>query len=358
MLSRRLKSLKAYKTETTPAKIKLSSNELPLDLPGELKEKISQEIKKISFNRYPDPHSEELKEVLSDFLGVPERNIMLGNGSDELIYYLSVAVGELNEGVYIPIPTFPMYEISAKVFGRPAVCVPLDKTFDIDLEGSLRAVKENSVRLAYYSYPNNPTGNLFSRDKILRIREEGVFSVIDEAYYHYCGDTFLEEALHREDTVVLRTLSKIGLASLRVGMLIGKEEVISELEKVRLPFNITYPSQVIARIVLTEGRYFIDSAVSKVIAEREKVYRELREMEGVEVFPSRANFILFKTPFDADRVHEELVKRGVLIRNMSYLPGLEGCLRVSVGKPEENDAFLEALKESINYLTTRSEKST
>ena len=353
MLSRRLSSLTPYKTETTPARVKLSSNELPLDLPGELKEKVSEEVKKIPFNRYPDPNCSELKEVISQFMGVPVKNIMLGNGSDELIYYLSIAVGEFNKSVYIPIPTFPMYEISARVFGRPTVTVPLTEDFDIDLDTTLGSFEGSEPSLAYYSYPNNPTGNLFSREKIHAIRDRGVFTVVDEAYFHYCGDTFAEDALTRNDTVVLRTLSKIGLASLRVGILIGREDIISELEKIRLPFNITYPSQVIAKVVLNEGKLFIDSAVGKVIAERERLYRELKEMDCVEVFPSRANFLLFRTCFEADDVHRELIKRGVLIRNMSYLPNLRGCLRVSVGGPQENDMFLEALESVLRFLSSR-----
>lgn len=349
-LSKRLKSLKAYRTETTEARVRLSSNELPYDLPDELKKRVAEELKKVSLNRYPDPNSTELKEVISEFFGVDPENLILGNGSDELIYYLSISIGEFDQAVYIPVPTFPMYEISSDVFGRPKVTVRLDETFDIDLEESLKSISERETVLAYYSYPNNPTGNLFSREKIKRIREGGVFTVVDEAYYHYSGETFLRDAVEREDTVVLRTLSKIGLAGLRVGILIGREDVLSEINKVRLPFNVTYPSQVIAKIVLTEGREFIEWAVKKVVEERERLLSEMKKIEGIETFPSRANFILFRTPFDADKLHSELVKRGVLIRNMSYLPGLERCLRVSIGKPDENDLFLEALNDVVSSL--------
>ena len=355
MLSDRIKRLKAYKTERSRAKVRLSSNELPYDLPEDLKGRIAEEIRKIPLNRYPDPSCDELKEVLADFFNVKPENIVLGNGSDELIYYLSIAVGELDQAIYIPVPTFPMYEISADILGRPKVLVELDESFDIDLDRSLEVV--DKVSLAYYAYPNNPTGNLFSKEKIRRIRDKGVFTVVDEAYYHYSGENFLEDALGREDTVVLRTLSKIGLAGLRVGLMIAREEVASEIDKVRLPFNITYPSQVAAKIALTEGRDFIEEAVRTVVRERERLRNEMERLEGVEVFPSRANFLLFRTPFEADKLHSELLKRDVLVRDMSYLPGLDRCLRVSVGKPDENDAFLEALEGSLQFLTT-SEKST
>ena len=343
MLSKRLRGLVAYKTETTPARVKLSSNELPFDFPSSLKKEISKELEKTHLNRYPDPHSEELKEVLGDFLGVNPQNLLLGNGSDELIYYLSIAVGEFEQGVYTPVPTFPMYNISATILGRPKVEVPLEKDFDIDIDTSLRLLESRRCALAFFSYPNNPTANLFSRWKIERLRSQGLFSVIDEAYYHYSSDTFEKEALTREDTVVLRTLSKIGLAGLRIGIMIGKEEVVAEIDKLRLPFNITLPSQVIAKVVLTEGRDFIEESVSKILRERERLWKALNALEGIEVFPSEANFLLFRTHIDADRVHRELIKEGVLVRDVGHLPGLKNCLRVSVGKEEENDIFLEKL---------------
>lgn len=345
MFSKRLKGLKPYKTETTPAKVRLSSNELPYDLPDELKEKIAREVKKINLSLYPDPEAGELREAIGEFWGVDPKNIVLGNGSDELIYYLSVVVGEFSEGVYIPVPTFPMYEIASRVFGRPVYTVPLGKNFDIDLPESLRVISSEKVSLAFFSYPNNPTGNLFSREAIEKIRDHSVVVVVDEAYYSYSGETFLEDSLKRSDTVVLRTLSKIGLAGLRVGVLIATEEVVREINKVRLPFNITLPSQVIARTVLREGKEFIASCVEKVIAERERLLKELSNLKGIEVFPSKANFILIRSK-DVD-LYRELLKRGILVRDMSHLPLLEGCVRVTVGKPEENDMFLETLDEVL-----------
>ncbi len=349
MIPDRIRKLRPYKTETSEAKVRLSSNELPYQVPDYLRKRIAEEVSKIPFERYPDPTASRLKEAVADFFGVSPENVVLGNGSDELIYYISAVIGD-EGGVYVPVPTFPMYEISAEVMGRPRVTVPLDKDFDIDLKESLKALLEIPCSLAYFSYPNNPTGNLFSREKINRIRDKGLFTVVDEAYFSYSKESFLRDALAREDTVVLRSLSKIGMAGLRVGILIAKEEVARELDKVRLPFNVTYPSQVIALLMLTEGRDFIEESVSKVIAERERVLRELGSMEGVETFPSRANFILFRTHHPAKKVHSGLLKRGVLVRDVSYLPRLDRCLRVSVGRPEENDAFLEALRGTLREL--------
>ncbi len=252
--------------------------------------------------------------------------------------------------VLIPVPTFPMYEISAQVFGRPVVETELGRDFDLVPEDCLRKVEEEKPVLAFFAYPNNPTGNLFSREKIEKVRERGVFCVIDEAYYEYSGETFLRDALNRDDTVVLRTLSKIGMAGLRVGVLVAKEEVAREINKMRLPFNLSSLSQATARILITEGRAFMEEKIREVVRERERLYEEMKKIEGLEVFPSRANFLLFRTPHHAHDLHRELLKRGVLVRNVSYLPGLSRCLRVSVGRPEENDRFLEALRESLRAL--------
>ncbi len=341
MVPERVRRLEPYKTETSKARVKLSSNELPFSIPEPLRERIKEEVSKIPIERYPDPQAKDLKEVVADFFGVSEENLILGNGSDELIYYLSSIFGD--GGIYIPVPTFPIYSLSAEALGKRKVEVLLDEEFDVDLEASLKAVKNEGCTLAYYSYPNNPTGNLFSRDRIRKIREIGTVTVIDEAYYSFSGETFLEEALSREDTFVLRSLSKIGMAGLRIGVLIGREEVVKEIDKVRLPFNVTYPSRAIARVMLTEGREFIEDSVRKVVRERERLKKEMESMEEVEVFPSYANFILFRTPHPAKLVHSKLLERGVLVRDVSYMPKLERCLRVSVGTPEENDEFLEAL---------------
>ncbi len=352
MFAKRIRHLKAYKTETSPARVKLSSNELPYDLPPWLKERIKKAVADIPFNRYPDPYATRLREILASLWEVAPENIVLGNGSDELILNLTLAVGEPYEGVAYPVPTFPMYRVCANTIGRPVYEIPLQRDLDIDEEKTAQVLENYRPSLLWISYPNNPTGNLFSKEKLERLRKKVPLMVSDEAYYNFSGETFKDQALKGENVVVLRTLSKIGLASLRVGALIGEESLVREMFKVKMPFNVTYPSQVIAEVVLTEGREFIEWAVSKVISERERLLKELQRLEGVEVFPSRANFFLFKTPFGADLVHKKLLEKGVLVRNVSYLPNLEGCLRVNVGKPEENDIFLETLAEVLKELGT------
>ncbi len=346
MISSRISALAPYKTETTKARVRLSSNELSIDFPEDIKRRIGEEVSCIPFNKYPDPEARKLKEVIALRFGVGPENLVLGNGSDELIYYLSMVVGEFNRGVFYPVPTFSMYGISAQALGRERIEVGLGEDFDLDLQKSLKATREKKPALAYFAYPNNPTGNCFSQEKVKAIRDEGVFTVVDEAYYHYSGKTFLKEALERNDTVVLRTLSKIGMAGLRVGVLIGKEEVVREINKVRLPFNITYPSQVIATLLLGDFYHIIEEAINKVVSERERLYKEMLKMEGIRVYPSEANFIFFKSLcMSGDDLHRRLLQRGVLVRNFSYM--VPDCLRVSIGSPEENDTFLEAMHEVL-----------
>ncbi|WP_457643958.1 histidinol-phosphate transaminase [Persephonella sp.] len=345
----RLKTFKSYKTETTPCRVKLSSNENPYQLPQWLKEKIAQRVKEIPLNRYPDPTSARLKEVIADFYGVKPENLVLGNGSDELIHLLITVVGNLDKPVMYPVPTFPMYQVSADILGRPKAEFPLDENFQLKKEFIDRAL-EKEPQLAFFASPNNPTGNSFDRQLILYTARNNVFTAVDEAYIDFSDrEDFVKEAVGNENIVVLRTMSKIGLAGIRLGVLIADPETASLLDRARPPFNITYPTQVIGEVVLTEGREEIKKQVNALISERKRVMEEVKNIGGIRVYPSDANFFLIKVP-DGEKVHRLLIEEGVLVRNMSHLPGMENCLRVSIGKPEENDAFIEALKKVMGRL--------
>ncbi len=345
----RIKNFKSYKTETTPCKIKLSSNENPFELPDWLKEKIAEAVKKIPFQRYPDPTSQRLKEVIADFYGVKPENLVLGNGSDELIQLLTIILGKINEPVMYPIPTFPMYQVSADIVGREKVEFPLDENFQLKKEEIDKALEKKPV-LSFFASPNNPTGNTFDRELIKYVADNNVFTAVDEAYIDFSDKKdFVEEALNRENLVVLRTMSKIGLAGIRLGVLIANEEIAKEIDKARPPFNITYPTQVIGEIVLTEGKEEIKKQVDIIKKERERVVKEVSQIENVKVYPSDANFFLMRVT-DGDVVHKKLIEKGVLVRNMSHLPNMENCLRVSIGKPEENTEFISALKEVLSSL--------
>ncbi len=340
----RIKNFKSYKTETTPCKIKLSSNENPFELPEWLKEKIGEAVKNIPFQRYPDPTSQRLKEVIADFYSVKPENIVLGNGSDELIQLLTMVIGDIKQPVIYPVPTFPMYQVSADTVGRPKIEFPLDENFDISKKEIDKALEKNPI-LAFFASPNNPTGNSFNRELIQYVADKKVFTVVDEAYIDFSDkESFLDEALKRENLVVLRTMSKIGLAGIRLGVLIAREDIALELDKARLPFNITYPTQIIGEIVLTEGREEIKKQIKTIKEERDKTINEVKKIKGVKVFSSDANFFLIKVK-NGNLIHKKLIEKGILVRNMSHLPYMENCLRVSIGRPEENKAFVEALKE-------------
>ncbi|ACO03314.1 MAG TPA: histidinol-phosphate transaminase [Persephonella sp.] len=342
----RFKSFKSYKTETTPCRIKLSSNENPFDLPQWLKNKIGEEVKNIPFQRYPDPTSKELKEVIADFYGVKPENLVLGNGSDELIQLLTIIIGNPDQPVMYPVPTFPMYQVSADIVGKKKIEFPLDENFQLSREKIDEALEKKPV-LAFFASPNNPTGNSFDRELIKYVADRGVFTVVDEAYIDFSDkEDFISESLKRENLVVLRTMSKIGLAGIRLGTLIAREDIAMEIDKTRPPFNITYPTQVIGKIVLSEGRDEIKRQVEIIKKERDKLLSELGKIDGIKVYPSDANFVLIKV-HDGDALHRALIEKGILVRNMSHLPYMENCLRISVGKPEENEIFINVLKELV-----------
>jgi len=320
-----------------PCRVKLDANESPYSLPVP-----AEVLRKIPTNRYPDPEATALKKALSKQFGAPASCILIGNGSDELIYYLITVFGG---PVLYPTPTFSMYGIIAKALGQETIEIPLDGRFDLDIKKMLPLVKgkKGSVTLTFLSSPNNPTGNCFSAEGILKIIESsrGIV-VLDEAYQPFSSQRgFLPLLKDYKNLLILRTLSKIGLAGLRVGFLIGDEALIREVNKVRLPFNVNSFSQAIAVATLKE-KVRLRSYIKAIVTERERLYKELKKNKGVAPYPSEANFILFKVKH-SDKVYIGLLKKGVLVRNMKGL--IDPYLRVTVGTKRENDIFLKALKE-------------
>jgi len=334
-----IRSLKAYEAKEISCRVKLDANESPYGFPEGLRA-----LKSIKTNRYPDPEARALKRLISRDFGVKSQNILQGNGSDELIYYLITTFGG---PVLYPVPTFSMYGIIAQAIGEKKIGIPLNKEFDLDLKRILEAIKRQKPKVIFLSSPNNPTGNCFSSEKILRIIEStSSFSlvVVDEAYQPFSSRKgFLPLLKDYKNLVIMRTLSKIGLAGLRVGFLIADEEIINEVNKVRLPFNVNSLSQTIA-FELLKNRKMMQSYINVIISEREKLFNELEKIDGIKPYPSEANFILFKVK-DADKLYKGLLKKGILVRNMSG--AINGCLRVTVGTQEENRIFLNTLKEII-----------
>ena len=339
MVRPNIRTLRAYEAKEIPCKAKLDANESPYPLANCSSRKFVIPLGRVMTNRYPDPEAKELKKVVGRYFGISSKNLLQGNGSDELISSLITTFGG---PVLYPVPTFSMYEIISQALGEKGIAVPLDRSFDLDLERVLRTIRSQNPKLIFLSSPNNPTGNCFSSEKILKIiaKSKGIV-VVDEAYQPFSSQKgFLPFLKDYQNLVIMRTLSKIGLAALRLGFLIAHTEIIREVNKVRLPFNLNSLSQALA-ITAMKDKKRLRSSIGTIIRERDRLQEEMEKIRGIVSFPSEANFILFRVK-DPDGVYHSLLRRGVLVRNMQGT--IKGCLRVTVGTPEENTLFLKGLK--------------
>ena len=336
-----IQSLMTYVAKETPCRVKLDANESPY-CPLALDDILSKKDIFLSLNRYPDPESKELKKAIAGNLKVKPENILIGNGSDEIITYLISAFGG---PVLYPAPTFVMYGITSQTFGQRHTAIPLDKDFDLDLDRMLKAIRKENPKLIFLSSPNNPTGNCYSTDRILKIIEtSNTIVVVDEAYQPFSSKKgFLPLLYDYRNLAILRTLSKIGFAGIRTGYLIAHKELIEIVDRTRLPYNLNSLSQTLA-IMGLNNKKIIDLQIKTIVKERNRLFKELGKMDGVKPFPSEANFILFRVP-DAEMVYHKLIKSGVLIRNMSGV--VKNALRVTVGTPEENNIFLDSIKKVL-----------
>ncbi len=348
-------ALRAYQVEVPTdgrLRVKLDANESPFALGQPMREELVAELAKaladVELHRYPDPEARELRGLLARDLAVKPEQILATNGSDEAIQILLMAVAGPGVAVAAPVPTFVMYELGARVLGLRFVGVPLSDQFDLHAARFCDVLRAERPRLVFLAWPNNPTGRLYDAavvEEILRVCNgdgANALVVVDEAYTHYAGQTFLPKLGRYPNLVILRTLSKIGLAGIRLGILVANTAVVQEANKVRLPYNVNALSQAAARVVLRHPDVVKQHAAA-IIQERERVLSRLRAIPGVIPYPSQANFFLIRTARPGDEVFRSLVERGILVRNFSRTPSLADCLRVTVGTPEENDAFLAAL---------------
>ncbi len=343
-----IRAIAAYHVPDSRGLIKLDAMENPYGLPAELREQIAALASEASLNRYPDPGAATLKAQLREAMHVPDgMELLLGNGSDELIQILALAVNRPS-GVLLGVePSFVMFRMVATFCGIRYVGVPLTPEFGLDVQRLQAAVHEYRPALTFIAYPNNPSGNLFDADAIRGLIDASPgLVVVDEAYHAFAGRSFLPELARYSNLLVMRTLSKLGLAGLRLGMLIGRPEWLSELDKLRLPYNVNVLTQQIAACVLRRPDV-LQMQAAAICDARARLLAGLRALPGVRAFPSHANFILFRAP-RADAVFAGLKARGVLIKNLSGShPGLSDCLRVTVGTAEENERFLSALQQSL-----------
>lgn len=337
-----VRELKAYHVSEPDVAVKLHANESPFNLSKKLKERIAKEIETLDFNRYPDPSCTMLRNAFASKIGISPAQMLLGNGSDELIQMIIMAFGGQGGQIIIPTPTFSMYKNIALSLGEDVSPVPLDSAFELDTEAIL---KEEGSRpsVTFISYPNNPTGNCFSHEAITEIlnRSEGVV-VVDEAYFDYSKKSFINRLKDYPNLIILRTLSKVGLASLRLGALVASEKIVGIINRVRLPYNIGSMQQAVALTALESGND-IEKGISLIIKERARICELLSNFKEIEIFRSDSNFILFRVE-DADLTFNALIKQDVLIRNLNSEGPLKNCLRVTIGNSDENDSFLHALK--------------
>ncbi len=345
-----IRALKAYHVPDASGLVKLDAMENPYSWPEDVRREWMKVLQDVALNRYPDPDARRLRERLRATLGVPAgMELILGNGSDELIQTILMAVSNPNAVVLAPTPTFVMYEMIATFTGMRFIGVPLKADFSLDVPAMLEAVAMHKPAAVFLAYPNNPTGNLFASADVARVIEASPgLVVLDEAYHAFAGHSFMDRLGKHDNLLVMRTLSKQGLAGLRLGVLAGPAPWLAEFNKVRLPYNIGSLTQASAEFALTHLA-LLDEQVRQIRRDREQLFQALGRIRGVRVWPSQTNFILFRVEGrDADDVFEGLRARGVLIKNLNSSGGvLKGCLRVTVGTPDENAVFLKALEAAL-----------
>lgn len=334
-----LRGSAAYHVPVPPKLVaKLDANELPHGLPAELRAKLGAVLAEVALERYPDPAARRLRAVVAAQLGVAGEQIVFGNGSDELIAMLANAfAGPL----LYPTPSFVYYRLAAIARGVPAVEVPLDDKWQLDEIAMVQAIERDKPSVVFLALPNNPTGTLwrmsFALELAARFRDTVVVS--DEAYFAYSGTTNLPELDAHPNLVVMRTLSKIGLAGLRVGYTISSRAIAAVLEKVRPPYNVSALDQRAAELLLVDGAAHCAARAKEVVAERAKLAATLTALK-LKVFPSEANLLLVRFP-DAARTWQRLADAGISVR--SFGGRLADCLRITVGTPAENAALIAEL---------------
>ncbi len=347
-----IQAMQAYHVADATGLVKLDVMESPYGLPKELAEEVGRLVSGLSLNRYPVPTAERLRALIREVMQVPEGcDVLLGNGSDECIQYITATVAREGAVVMAPVPSFAMFSMHAFFYRVRFVGVPLRTDFSFDADAFLAAMQKDKPALVWIAFPNNPTGNAFPVADIERVvRAAPGLVVIDEAYQPFAGATFMPRLAEFENMAVMRTVSKIGMAGLRLGYVAGRPQWIDAFNKARSPFNINVVTEAIA-IKLLENKKVLDALAAKVLAERERMRPELERLPGLTVYPTAANFFLVRVAGGkgaGTRVFDGLKAQGVLVKDFSGgLPALENCLRITVGTPDENRILLTAMREVL-----------
>lgn len=347
--------LSSYAPEKGDFAVRLDANEAPPLLSEAARLRLAEVAASTAWHRYPDARQADLRRAIAKKLDVASDEVLAGTGSDEIITMLLTALGRTRAGCPCPTivtttPTFVMYRLSARARGMQVLEVPLDPDWDLADGSMLRAIEMSPPNIVFIATPNNPTGNAMAPQRLINVIEGATESlvVIDEAYADYASGHHLDLFRNHGNVAILRTLSKIGFASLRVGWLVGRPDLVREIDKVRLPYNLPTVSQRLAVTVLDELGDEVAAIAARVIEERERLTRLLSELPGTSVTSSQANFLWVKTELLAGDVFSRLAERGVLVRSFHARGGrLAHQLRVTVGTRDENDVFLDALQEAL-----------
>ena len=342
-----VRALRAYSVAKADGMIKLDANESPYPLPEAVRHRLAATLADVPLNRYPDGGADAVKLALRSTLRLPDDvGLVLGNGSDEILQLVTSAVAEPGSAVLAPDPTFVMYRAYASHARMRYVAVPLRADLTLDGDAMLAAIERERPALVWLASPNNPTGSLFDPADVERIvRAAPGLAVVDEAYVAYAASAFLPRVLEFPNLVVVRTLSKVGMAGMRLGYAIGHPAWIAEIDKLRSPYNVNSLTQAAALALLAEGELFARQTAA-VRAERGRLSTALAALPGVRVFPSEANFVVARFP-DANAMFGALRAAGILVKNVSgFHRLLADCLRITVGTPAENDALIAALERS------------
>ena len=346
-----VQAMHAYAVQDSNGMVKLDAMENPHRLPVDLQALLGQRLGALALNRYPDNRVGELRRVLAEYADMPEGfDLMLGNGSDELISLIAMACDVEGASVLAPLPGFVMYGVSAQLQGLHFIGVPLTADFELDEAAMLAAIAEHKPSIVYLAYPNNPTANLWNDDVIEKIidavGEQGGLVVMDEAYQPFSSKSYLNRLARHRHVLLLRTLSKFGLAGVRLGYLMGPKALIAEIDKVRPPYNISVLNCECALFAL-EHRDVFAAQAEALVAQRAFIFDALEALQNVKAWKSDANMILVRVP-DVLKTFEGMKSRQVLVKNVSKMhPLLTNCLRLTVGTADENLQMLAALKESL-----------
>ena len=346
-----LRSLEGYHSPQVDVRVRLNTNESPYAPPAEFVQRYTDALRDVAWHRYPDRGAQDLRDALGAALGQPSERLLCANGSNEILQTLLLTYGGAGRRALIFEPTYALHAHIAEITNTEIVSGERSADFTVDADAAVALVRSTRPSLVFLCSPNNPTGTIEPRETVERLlavaAEVGALLIVDEAYGEFAPWSALELVADDQPLVVVRTYSKVwSLAAVRLGFAVAPTWVIGELDKVLLPYALSVPTQLAGTIAL-DFHAEMEKRVAALVEERGRIFAGLNELRGLSVVPSGANFLLVRVHGDAHDLWKRLLDRGVLVRDFSSRPGVEGCFRITVGSPEENDAFLAAINAAL-----------